>query len=150
MAMILNPYNGTHYPDAEAGTIESLALHLQLELSNSGYSLLDEDVLGFYLIETQYYAAWAMLECQKKATNSIMLDKDVTLMAYEWAIIDPVIRAHCDMVQAHLIEACSSLGWPGFNLTVNEATQIYKDEREKLQKAAFCEKPFSFKTLGGL
>lgn len=150
MAMILNPYNGTHYPDAEAGTIESLSLHLQLELTNNGYSLLDDDVLRIYITEAQYYAAWATLECQKKATSLFILDKGIELMAFEWAIMDPVIRAHCDMVQAHLIEACASLGWPGFTLTVPEATQIHKDEREKLQKAAFCEKPFSFKTLSGL
>ncbi|MFC4953077.1 hypothetical protein [Acinetobacter puyangensis] len=135
------------YLRVDAGTIETLATQLHDELSGAGYSLLIDDVINIALMEAQYYSAWAVLEAQRNATMIIPFDKNITLEAYEWAVIDPVLRAHCDLVQSRLVEGSRSLGGDGFGLSVSEANQIYLEARKTMQLEAFVEPPFSYKTM---
>ena len=133
------------YPKLVLASIADIALQLHEELNGSGYSLLLADVEKVILAETQIYAAWALLECQKQQQSSL-LDHDTTLHAYEWAIIEPVARAHCDLLQARLVEGSRSLGGDGFGLQVSEAQQNYLQAKEMLAKSAFVAPPYSLDT----
>lgn len=132
-----------------AGSIKDVATQLYEELSGNGYSLLPEDVINTTVLEAQYYAAWQMLQAQKNATSPMPLDQNIVLEAAEWAILDPVIRAHCDLQQARLMEGSRSLGGEGFGLDVNTANQIYTEARKNMQDEAFFEPPFSYTTMSG-
>lgn len=131
------------YVHIDGGTVADGALQLFDELSATGYSLLYDDVLRAAVIDVQYYAAWAVLDSQRQATALNRIGEDTRLAAYEWAIIDPVLRAHCDLLQARLVEGSRSLGGDGFGLAVSEANQIYNEARKLMQQEAFCEPPFS-------
>jgi len=145
-------FNKPHstYLLVEMGTIKETAELLYEQLHKSGYALLLTDILGICLSETMNYAAWAVLESQKNELGYPYIHQDTMLHGYEWAMIEMVIRAHCDLLQARMMEATRSLGGDGFGMTVSEAQSNYVQEREKLQKLASYEPPFSFKTLGGL
>lgn len=138
------------YVTIDGGTVEAGAMQLYDELAGNGYSLLPEDVLKAAQIDVQYYVGWAMPEAQRRSVIIRLLDNQMPLEAYEWAIIDPVLRAHCDLLQARLVEGSRSLGGDGFGLNVSEANQIYNEARKNMQQEAFCEPPFSIVTLGGL
>lgn len=138
------------YQVAIAGTVKSISDELYMELSNSGYSLLDTDVLAIMINEVQYYASWAVLEVQRLSAGGVTLIGDSTnIHAYEWAILNPVVRAHCDLIQARLMESSRSLGGDGFGLTVSEANQTYLESRTRMQFEASYEPPFSIKTNDG-
>lgn len=132
-----------------AGTISELAEQLHNELSSNGYSLLLDDVVNAALIETQYYAAWAVFQAQRDAVSGVLLDQALPLIAAEWAILDPVIRAHCDLIQARLMEGSRSLGAESFGLDVSSANQNYLEARKVMQDEAFYEPPFSYTTMSG-
>lgn len=133
------------YPKLTLGTLEVLAGQLHSELQGCGYSLLLSDVEQAALLEVQYYAGWTLLEVQRQSSNptAVLLDKTVNIDAYEWSIIEPVVRAHCDLMQARLVEGSRSLGGDGFGLQVSEAQQNYVMEREKLPKLAFIAPPYT-------
>lgn len=137
------------YLGITAGSIKDVSTQLYEELSSNGYSLLPEDVINTAVLETQYYAAWQMLQVQKNAASPMPLDQNIVLEAAEWAILDPVLRAHCDLQQARMMEGVRSLGAEGFGLDVNTATQIYNEARKGMQDEAFFEAPFSYVTMSG-
>jgi hypothetical protein len=144
----LEPQTTIDYPRLALGTVESLAQTLHQELYGGGYSLLESDVLSAFLCEVQFYSAWAAFAVQKaEAATVTLLNKDLVLDSYEWAIIEPVVRAHCDLLQARLVEGSRSLGGDGFGLQVSEAQQNYLQARELLPKTAFVAQPY---TLGKL
>ncbi|MEY2864251.1 MAG: hypothetical protein RLY58_1958, partial [Pseudomonadota bacterium] len=101
MAQLL-PYDATlnDTPRLIAGTVGSATTALYQEMMLSGYSVSDDDVKDACLDEVRYYATWATLEVQRTATAPIELDHVLTLDAYEWEIILPVVRAHIAMIQA--------------------------------------------------
>ncbi|MBF7696211.1 hypothetical protein [Acinetobacter rathckeae] len=132
------------------GTLTAFAQQLHHELSMTGYSLLLEDMLHALQLDTQYYAAWAVLEVRKNSTVSVQIDETTPLQLYEWAIIEPVFRSHCDLLQARLVEGSRSLGGDGFGLSVVEANQLYAESKKVMQNEAFIEPPISFKTFEGL
>lgn len=132
---------------ANAGTVGDIALQLHQELQARGYSLLFEDVLFAAMTDVQYYTSWAVLEVQRKDGENVFLDKDTPLEAYEWAIIEPVLRAHCDLIQANLMESSRSLGGEQFGLTVSEASQSYAEAKRNMQNEAFIEPPVALKTM---
>ena len=148
--MQLHPAQGNQHHEVTAGTLQELAEHLLQEYENGGYSLLIDDVLKAYINETQYYAAWATLQAQRDATDIVLVDGNLVLMAHEYAIIEQAVRAHCELKHARLVEGSRSLGGDGFGLSVSEASQNYTLERDRIAQLAFCEPPFSFKTLGDL
>ena len=148
---ILNPRHavmaqGLDYSHVTLGTVADLSAQLYLELQGGGYSLLQVDIQQAILLEVQYYSGWAVLEVQKKAAAiPVMIDQNLTIDAYEWSIIEPVVRAHCDLLQARLVEGSRSLGGDGFGIQVSEAQQNYTMERDKLPRLAFVAPPY---TLG--
>ena len=147
--MQLLPNDGTGKFRAVAGTISELAALYHQELTLKGYSLLQEEIQAAFIEEVKRYAGWQSLTCQKSSAVPIAVDEHLILEAFEWVIIEPCVKANCDLIQASLVEASRSMGTEGFGMSVSEAEQAYEAEKEKMPKNAFVQPPFSFKTAGG-
>lgn len=132
----LDVYLSTH-----AGTVDELSELVFQELLLSGYSLGLDDIKSVILAECRFYSGWAMFEAQKDSI--IKIDGALILDSYEWAILEPVIKANLDLKQAQRMESIKSLGGQEFGLSVSEARQIYKVERDAVPKLAFVEEPYS-------
>jgi hypothetical protein len=83
---------------------------------------------------------------QSKGTAT-QLNKDYVLSLSEWGLIEPVIRAHCELIQAQRVEGTGSLGGERFGLSVSEATANYKEAKEDL-KERLCRRAIHFYILG--
>jgi len=147
--MQLLPNDGTGNFRAVAGAISELAALYHQKLTLKGYSLLQEEIQAAFIEEVKRYAGWQSLTCQKSSIVPIAVDEHLILEAFEWVIIEPCVKANCDLIQASLVEASRSMGTEGFGMSVSEAEQAYEAEKEKMPKNAFVQPPFSFKTLGG-
>ncbi|WOE40054.1 hypothetical protein [Acinetobacter chinensis] len=147
--MQLLPDDSSIAPVIIAGTLSQMSLKLHNQLMLKGYSLLHEDVLQVFINETCKYAAWQTLTAQRNSTQIIEVDESLVLQGFEWLLIEPSVRAGCDVIQANLVDASGSLGMEHFGLSVSEAEQALKDENQKLGRAAFVQPPLSFKTLAG-
>ncbi|KAB0651385.1 MULTISPECIES: hypothetical protein [Acinetobacter] len=147
--MQLLPNDGTGNFRAVAGTISELAALYHQKLTLKGYSLLQEEIQAAFIEEVKRYAGWQSLTCQKSSAVPIAVDEHLILEAFEWVIIEPCVKANCDLIQASLVEASRSMGGDGFGMSVSEAEQAYEAEKEKMPKNAFVQPPFSFKTAGG-
>ncbi len=147
--MQLLPNDGTGNFRAVAGTISELAALYHQKLTLKGYSLLQDEIQAAFIEEVKRYAGWQSLTCQKSSIVPIAVDEHLILEAFEWVIIEPCVKANCDLIQASLVEASRSMGTEGFGMSVSEAEQAYEAEKEKMPKNAFVQPPFSFKTLGG-
>lgn len=145
MPIMLSPVVDGIYPTTTVGTVQTLAQALYDELIMSGYSLTIEDVQLVVNCEAKYYSGWASFETQYTAVAAIPLDLTLPIDAYEWSFLEPLCRAHCDLLQAQRVEGSRSLGGEQFGLQVSEAKQLYDVEREKLPKLAFIAPPY---TLG--
>lgn len=126
---------------AKAGTVDELSELVEQELVLCGYSLGRDDIQTIILGECKYYSGWAMFEAQKDSV--IKIDGALVLDSYEWSILEPAIRAHIDLAQAQRMESIRSLGSQEFGLSVSEARQIYREERDSIPKLAFVEEPYS-------
>lgn len=140
-------------PNYSAGSITDLCDKLYDELLTSGSSLMRSDVTQFYLEETRRYVAWAG-GLQIKANDDkaddltddlewLSVDENTILTTDEWAIIDPVVRAHCDLLQAQRMEGAQQLGVAMSGLSTSEAKQMYREAIEQMEKKAFQCEPFS-------
>ena len=147
--MQLLPNDGIGNFRAVAGTISELAALYHQKLTLKGYSLLQDEIQAAFIEEVKRYAGWQSLTCQKSSIVPIAVDEHLILEAFEWVIIEPCVKANCDLIQASLVEASRSMGTEGFGMSVSEAEQAYEAEKEKMPKNAFVQPPFSFKTLGG-
>ncbi|EPF2489683.1 hypothetical protein ACSP9A_002213 [Acinetobacter baumannii] len=127
-----------------AGSIQQLSEELYKEYQLSGYSILLDDIVRAFLEEAKYYAGWTVLDCQTKASTSIELNETIELSGDEYVIIQPVVKAHCDLLQARLVESTRGLGVESYGLSVSEAQQIYNEKKDALPKLAFCMAPISF------
>lgn len=141
--MIMLQPHSAGYPALVGGTIADISGRLHLELQMSGYSLLLDDVRDVISTQTLFYAGWATLEAQNRSTVPIALDDSLTLDAYEWGILEPLCRAHCDLLQARRMEGSGSLGGERFGLSISEATQIYDQQRADLPQNALVIEPYS-------
>ncbi len=124
--MQLLPNDGTGKFRAVAGTISELAALYHQKLTLKGYSLLPEDVETAFIEEVKRYAGWQSLTCQKSSAVPIAVDEHLILEAFEWVIIEPCVKANCDLIQAALVEASRSMGGDGFGMSVSEAEQECK------------------------
>lgn len=141
MGMLGHSVDGITYPESIAGTVALLAENVYESLLIKGYSLALDEVEQIIINECRYYSGWAMFEAQKIAITPI--DCGLNLHAYEWAIIEPVVKAMCDDVQANRVEAIGSLGAERFGLSASETNQIYNQRRDELPKLAFVAEPYS-------
>ncbi|MCH2003623.1 MULTISPECIES: hypothetical protein [Acinetobacter] len=129
------------YLSTKAGTVDELAELVFQELLLSGYSLGLDDIQNVIQAECRFYSGWAMFEAQKDSV--IKIDGNLILDSYEWSILEPVIKANLDLKQAQRMESIKSLGGQEFGLSVSEARQIHKEERDAVPKLAFIEEPYS-------
>lgn len=141
--MQLNPVDvsGQH-SDSDAGTIATLSNLLYTEYALSGYSTQADEIETALAMDYAYYVGWATSSSQEKG-QSKDIDRDKVITINEWAVIEPLIRAHCDLLQANRMEANASLGTERFGLSVSEASMNYNNAKEKMQKEAFVEPPFT-------
>lgn len=142
---------GIHkYPQAIRGNIRSFCQTLHEELLTSGYSLTLEDIEMLAIQDVELMASWSRLDCQivKNIDDIgiypfIELTLDISLLADEWAVILPVVRSHCDLLQARRMEGSQSLGVQAFGMGSSEASQNYAMLIEQMKKEAFWCEPFS-------
>lgn len=136
--MKLNPVNQS----SEAGTIASLAETLYMEYALMGYSLNAFDIETALKLDFAFYAGWATTETQEKGQTTT-IDDTHTIALSEWAVIEPVVRAHCEWIQSQRVDATGSLGGERFGLSVSEAKQEYTTAKMDMKKEAFVEAPFT-------
>ncbi len=139
----------TQYPKIK-GVIGEYCNVLYDELLTSGYSLLLDDVQNIVLQEVRFLAGWCRLACQHSddeppigGFGSFTIDLDTILLLDEWVVIEPVVRCHCDLVQARRMEGSQALGVMAFGLQSSEALQNYNMAVETMKKEAFHNAPFS-------
>lgn len=139
------------------GTLTEVAAPLYDELLTTGYSLLDTDVLKVLIINTKKYATWAdafnVAEPDDVPASDepcvrplLVIDGDTVMGIDDWAIIEPLVRAHCDLVQARRMEGAQNLGVEGAGMSSSEARQIYVEAENLMKKEAFQFQPFSTET----
>ena len=136
------------YPMAITGTIRRFCQNLYDELLTSGYSLLPEDIENVALDDAKKLAGWARLDAQTVDDDNVEpaffeLTLDISLLADEWVLVEPVIRAHCDLLQARRMEGSQALGVQAFGVSSSEANQLYQGLLEQMKKEAFVHEPFS-------
>ena len=141
--MTLAPALDQDAPRLLAGSVGQLAAMLHNELCNSGYSLMAEDVLSCVVQAVCKYAAWDTLDAQRHATGDVQVGAGLVLAAHEWQIIEPLVRAHCDLIQANRMEASRSLGMEQVGMSVSEAMQGLQMQQDLLAQRAFCAPPFA-------
>ena len=141
--MKLNPVDAKgQHQEGEAGTIASLAEALYLEYALMGYSTTAEDISTAIMLDFAFYAGWATTTTQELGIET-EIDENHSISFTEWAILEPVIRAHCDLIQSQRVEGTGSLGGERFGLSVSEAKQAYADAKLEMKKDAFVEAPFT-------
>ena len=139
------------------GTLTEVATDLYDELVTTGYSLIDTDVLKVLITNTKKYATWADAFNVAEPDNQpaspepcvrprLIIDGDTVIGADDWVIIEPLARAHFDLVQARRMEGAQNLGVEGAGMSSSEARQLYADAETAMKKEAFQFQPFSTET----
>ena len=130
------------------GTIQDAAQELYDELLTTGSSVRLSEVVKVLITNTKKYAGWSG-ELQHYPSDSaddkplLTITANTVLGVDDWLIIEPMVRAHCDLVQARRLEGAQGLGVQPTGMTTSEALQLYKDALELMKKEAFQCQPFS-------
>lgn len=130
------------------GTIQDAAQELYDELLTTGSSVRLSEVVKVLITNTKKYAGWSG-ELQHYPSDSaddkplLTITANTVLGVDDWLIIEPMVRAHCDLVQARRMEGAQGLGVQPTGMTTSEALQLYKDALELMKKEAFQCQPFS-------
>lgn len=142
--MQLNPINKTsgEHQDSEAGTIAQLSERLYLEYGLIGYSVTPEDIEVALANDFIFYAGWCTTYTQRQGLQT-NIDRTQIISVNEWAVIEPVIRAHCEFMQASRMEGTGSLSLERFGMSVSEAQPAYANAKLEMQKNSFVEAPFN-------
>lgn len=128
---------------SKAGSILELAVLLEEHYLTQGYSLTREDIAEALRLVYLFYSAWATTQEQVEAVTPSTIGDNTIVSVPEWGIIEPVLRAYLDCMQAQRMEGTASLGVERFGLSVSEAKQAYSVSQEEMKKNAFVEKPFT-------
>lgn len=129
--------------DSPLGTIATLSQLIANEYELSGFSLTDDDLNTILTVDFALYAGWST---PYSTLNGIGTPLDATqIISFgDWAVLENVVKAHCELVQAQRVEGTGSLGTERFGISVSEATTNYNMAKEAMKKEAFVEPPFSF------
>ena len=131
------------------GTIQDVAQLLYDELLMSGSSLMLTEVVKTVISATTKYASWSGLlqHCPKDDASCknplLSVTANTVLGVDDWAIIEPLVRAHCDLTQARRLEASQNLGVQPIGMSSSEALQYYNEAILTLKKEAFQCEPYS-------
>jgi len=134
------------------GTINDAAQALYDELVTSNSSVTFEEVIKVFIDNTKKYAAWSgeLQHCPMADASCksplLVITANTVLGVDDWAILEPVIRAHCDLVQARRMEGFQALGGAPAGRSSSEAEQDYKESLERMKKEAFQCEPYSIET----
>lgn len=147
MFVAKSQYDGILHKDTyltlQAGTLLEISEQLHEHFQEVGFSLLLEDVLKAVVFDVQYYSSWAVLYAQRNSKQFFEINAELRLEAFEWAIIYPLILAHCELLQAKMMESSRSLSGETFGLSVSEAQTNYQQAMERLQYEASVEPPYT-------
>lgn len=131
------------------GTLQDVAQELYDDLLTTGSSVRLSDINKLLITNVKKYAGWSG-ELQTCPSTDKSCDKpllvitaNTVLSVDDWIIIEPVVRAHCDLVQARRMEGAQGLGVQQTGMMTSEALQLYKDAVEVMKKEAFQCQPFS-------
>ena len=130
------------------GTIQDAAQELYDELLTTGSSVRLSEVVKVLITNTKKYAGWSgELQHYPSVKDDdkplLTITANTVLGVDDWLIIEPMVRAHCDLVQARRMEGAQGLGVQPTGMTTSEALQLYKDALELMKKEAFQCQPFS-------
>ena len=139
---MLKPSIDKVFQESDAASIASLAEILFEELALMGYSLDTVEIENAIIADYRYYAGWEETPKQHQG-QAITINRDYILTVSEWALLDPVVRAHCDLIQSNRVEGTGSLGGERFGLTVSEARNLYAEAKVNLKRESFVEPPFT-------
>lgn len=134
------------------GTLQDVAQDLYDELLTTGSSVRLSDINKLLITNTKKYAGWSgeLQVCpsaDESCVNPLMVITANTVLGVDdWLIIEPMVRAHCDLVQARRMEGAQGLGVNPTGMTTSEALQLYKDSIEQMKREAFQCQPFSVDT----
>lgn len=135
------------------GSIQDAAKKLYDELLTSGSSLLLSDVTKVFINAAEKYAAWSGRLLTEPLPGSLTTQKpllviteNTVLDVTDWVIIEPLIRAHCDLVQAKRMEGAQGLGVNPSGMSSSEARGYYDEALLRMQKEAFQREPFTIET----
>ena len=130
------------------GTIQDAAQELYDELLTTGSSVRLSEVVKVLITNTKKYAGWSgELQHHPSVKDDdkplLTITANTVLGVDDWLIIEPMVRAHCDLVQARRMEGAQGLGVQQTGIMTSEALQLYKDAVEVMKKEAFQCQPFS-------
>lgn len=130
------------------GTIQDAAQELYDELLTTGSSVRLSEVVKVLITNTKKYAGWSgELQHHPSVKDDdkplLIVTANTVLGVDDWLIIEPMVRAHCDLVQARRMEGAQGLGVNPTGITTSEALQLYKDAVEQMKREAFQGQPFS-------
>lgn len=135
------------------GTLIQVAQDLYDELVTSGSSVTLNDVVKIVITNTKKYAGWSgeMQHCPSDTQDCksplLVITQNTVIGVDDWIIVEPVVRAHCDLVQARRMEGFQGLGGQMSGMAASEALQLYKESLEAMKKEAFQFQPFSVETI---
>ena len=131
------------------GSLQDAATELYDELLTTGSSVLLSDVVKIMIVNVKKYAGWSgeLQHCPKDDESCVKplltITANTVLGVDDWIIIEPVVRAHCDLVQARRMEGAQGLGVQPAGMSSSEALQYYKESLETMKREAFQCQPFS-------
>ena len=130
------------------GTIQDAAQELYDELLTTGSSVRLSEVVKILITNTKKSAGWSgELQHYPSVKDDdkplLTITANTVLGLDDWLIIEPMVRAHCDLVQARRMEGAQGLGVQQTGMMTSEALQLYKDAIEVMKKEAFQCQPFS-------
>ncbi|MBU3845855.1 MAG: hypothetical protein H9855_02550 [Candidatus Acinetobacter avistercoris] len=142
--MIMKPTDdqGEHQ-DGVLGTIATLSQLLANEYAISGYSLTEVDIEIALCTDFILYSGWATSYVQEQKLETTA-DATQIISFNDWSVLETLVRAHCELIQAQRVEGTGSLGGERFGLSVSEASQNYINAKAEMKKEAYIEPPFTF------
>lgn len=120
-------------------TANEYAKMIYEELSLSGFALMPEQVNFAVNHGVRTYSTWASFEVEYNDQDP--LNRPLTVE--EWGILEPFVRAHCNLLQARLVDASRPMGIEGF-IDINSAEANLKEEEAILIHKAYYEPPITF------
>lgn len=131
------------------GSLKDASDELYDELLTTGSSVMLSDIVKIMIVNTKKYAGWSgeLQHCPKDDASCVKplltITENTVLGVDDWLIIEPVVRAHCDLVQARRMEGAQNLGVQPAGMSSSEALQYYKDSLDVMKREAFQCQPFS-------
>lgn len=137
------------------GTIQEASSELYDELLTTGSSMLLSDVVKVFVMSTKKYVGWSgqlttlpvdPMEAGSTVRPKLIINENTVISVGDWLIIEPVVRAHCDLVQAKRMEGAQGLGVNSTGMTTSEARGYYDEAIKQMQKEAFQAEPYTIET----